>query len=353
MNGYKQKKIGKYFIDSMDPYSYFPKQKTAEYFFSMATRRWGANAFGYAEGVDYLYRSGNRYYKKYINDFIDRFRDFDIIIMNNINFLHPEILHRFFKKKIKILGMVDDPNSTYIRGIPYLWAFDGVFYISKSYETRLMEEEIEKWGMRNRYWHPLAPRLDYVFSTPQSESFFRNRNIDLSYIGGYYGAKVDRLAKLKKIYKKRFEIYGRWPMKGCFGFFRPLLKKPLFPHIIRSLSNEERKQVYLNTKIGFNLHLNGAGKECGNMRTYEVPMHGCLLLSDKAGADAHNLIFEDRKEAVYYDNLDDAVEKIEYYLAHDEERIAIAKRGFERAWKEYNYENNLLKLFKWAENLKK
>ena len=119
-----------------------------------------------------------------------------------------------------------------------------------------------------------------------------------------------------------------------------------------SLNNRKFKGNIIEKKIGFNLHLNGEFKECGNMRTYEVPMHGCLLLSNKAGANAHNLIFEDQKEAVYYDNLDDAIEKINYYLSNDEERIKIAKRGFERAWKEYDYEKNLLNLLKWAEGLK-
>jgi hypothetical protein len=353
MNGFKEISIGDYFIDSLEPYSYFPQQSTIKYFISMALRRWEANAFGYAEGVDYLYRTKNRYYMKYISDFIDKFQEYNIIIMSKLNFIHPEILNNYFKKQIKILGLIDDPDSTYIRGIPYFWAFDGVFYISKSYEDRLFQDELEKWGVKNSFWYPLIPQLDYSFKPFQDDDFFKNRKIDISYIGGYYGSKVDRLLKLKRVFKDRFEIYGRWPLKGYFGFLRPILKRPLFPYVIRSLSNEERKSVYLNTKIGFNLHLNGEFKECGNLRTYEVPMHGCLLLSNKAGANAHNLIFEDQKEAVYYDNLDDAIEKINYYLSHDEERVKIAKKGFERAWKEYDYEKNLLNLLKWAEGLKK
>ena len=83
MNGFKEVSIGDYFIDSLEPYSYFPQQSTIKYFISMALRRWEANAFGYAEGVDYLYRTKNRYYMKYISDFIDKFQEYDIIIMSN------------------------------------------------------------------------------------------------------------------------------------------------------------------------------------------------------------------------------------------------------------------------------
>lgn len=77
-----------------------------------------------------------------------------------------------------------------------------------------------------------------------------------------------------------------------------------------------------------------------------------MQISNKAGSNAHNLIYEDGKEAVYYENSDDAIDKIAYYLEHEEERIKIAKAGYERTIKDYNYKNNLLNLIRWAEKLK-
>jgi|688.fasta_scaffold27356_5 spore maturation protein CgeB len=42
------------------------------------------------------------------------------------------------------------------------------------------------------------------------------------------------------------------------------------------------------------------------------------------------LLFEDKKDIVYYDNLKDAIEKINYYSNNEEERLKIAKNGYNR-----------------------
>jgi len=46
--------------------------------------------------------------------------------------------------------------------------------------------------------------------------------------------------------------------------------------------------------------------------------------------------------------VEDAIEKIEYYLIHDKERLAIARAGCERFWADYEWEANLLRFLRWA-----
>ena len=89
------------------------------------------------------------------------------------------------------------------------------------------------------------------------------------------------------------------------------------------------------------------------MRMYEAPAHGMMLLCDKAGLDAHAQIFEPDKEAVFYDSIEDAIEKIEYYLEHEEERIRIAQAGFARVHRDYDGELNLKNFLDWASGLRK
>lgn len=55
--------------------------------------------------------------------------------------------------------------------------------------------------------------------------------------------------------------------------------------------------------------------------------------------------FEDGKEVVMYRSLDELVEKTEYYLNHEEERKAIARAGYEKVLREYNYAEKLRKIF--------
>ena len=81
---------------------------------------------------------------------------------------------------------------------------------------------------------------------------------------------------------------------------------------------------------------------------YETPAHGTLMVCDKAAANTHVRIFEPNTEAVYYDSLNEAIDLIEYFLIHDEERIRIAQAGYERYWKDYEWENNMKKFLDWA-----
>lgn len=298
-------------------------------------------------GIDRLYRERNPQYMRMLSDFLDRFRDFDAVIMSTYNFLHPEVLCRELKKPIKVLGFIDDPYSTYLKGIPYLWAFDGAFYISPSYdECSLFGEALERWGCRNHTWWPLVP---YPFERGDGcRRFFRKRDIELSYIGNPTGSKVDRLIQWKAHFGKRLRVHGRWPFKGYAGFLRGLAGMQMYKARVRSLTQQDRTALYWRTQIGLNMHVSDRPTETGNMRMYEVTAHGGMLLCDKAGRDAHAQIFEPDKEAVYYDSVEDAIEKAEYYLKQEDERVAIAEAGYRRFWKDYEWKLNLKRFLDWA-----
>jgi spore maturation protein CgeB len=78
-----------------------------------------------------------------------------------------------------------------------------------------------------------------------------------------------------------------------------------------------------------------------------------MLLCDKAALNAHAQIFKPGVEAVFYDDLPDAIEKIEYYVAHPAERVAIARAGFERVRRDYGFERILKGLLDWAAGIQR
>lgn len=346
-----------YYIETFDPLAYFPKGSHWPMPNLIVSGLNGYDQrralFAGAAGVDRLYRERNSNYMRMIGDFIDRFRDFDLIIFLQYNFIHPEVLAREFKRPIKVLGFGDDPLSTYVRGIPYLWAFDGAFFISPSYIDDLsFEEAIRRWGNQPSIWWPLVP---FPFQRPDNtdEAFFRDRDVEVVYVGNPYGPKIERLIRLKRHFGDRMRIHGRWPFKGYHGFVRGFMGKPIYPCRVTSLAPDERTQLYWRTKIGFNMHFSDQPSETGNMRMYETPAHGMLMVCDKAAANAHARIFEPGTEVVYYDSVDEAIDLIEYYLIHDDERVRIAQAGYERYWQDYEWEANLKKLLDWAAALQK
>jgi hypothetical protein len=351
-----------YSIDSLDPIHYFPGAA------SWWRRRLLLHKLCEAKFIDQMYRDRDPSYMRFVGDFVDKFRDADLIVLATYNPVHPEALYNELEKPIKVLGFIDEPNSTYMRGIPYLWAFDGAFYISPSFnENMLFKDALKRWGCEQSYWFAQVPPKSqapdqsgfWPLLTPRAEAlrrgerFFQDRDLDLIYVGNQYGPKVDRLVRLRKEFGSRFRIHGRWPLAGYSGATRWLMGKPILWSRVRSISDQERTGLYFRTKIGFNMHLSGRPAETGNMRMYEVPAHGMMLLCDKAGLNAHEQIFEPDKEAVFYDSIEDAIEKIKYYLERDEERERIARAGFARVHRDYDGESNLKNFLDWASGLRK
>jgi glycosyltransferase involved in cell wall biosynthesis len=86
----------------------------------------------------------------------------------------------------------------------------------------------------------------------------------------------------------------------------------------------EYVRALLDTRIGLNIF--GCGFD--TVRYWELPAHGCMLLSERLPIRIpHN--FRDGESAVFFDDTQDLEEKIEYYLAHPEEIRAIARAGHE------------------------
>jgi len=71
-------------------------------------------------------------------------------------------------------------------------------------------------------------------------------------------------------------------------------------------------------------------------RTFEVPGCGGFLLTGRA-EDLEDY-YVDGKEVVIFKNIRDLINKIRYYLTHEDERATIAQAGYERTLREHTYE---------------
>lgn len=78
-------------------------------------------------------------------------------------------------------------------------------------------------------------------------------------------------------------------------------------------------------------------------RNFEVPGCGGFLLTSTT-EDLENYYDFDR-ELVCYNGIQDLADKIRYYLSHEPEREAIARRGYERTLREHTYEKRFKEIF--------
>ena len=63
-------------------------------------------------------------------------------------------------------------------------------------------------------------------------------------------------------------------------------------------------------------------------------------------ADDLDRYYEIGKEIVCFDDTKDLIDKIRYYLVHEEERAAIAQAGYERTLREHTYAHRFQAIFK-------
>lgn len=79
-------------------------------------------------------------------------------------------------------------------------------------------------------------------------------------------------------------------------------------------------------------------------RHFEVPACGTLEMTQDA--DDMKDYYKLGEEIVVYKDEQDLVDKIRYYLAHDDEREAIARRGYERTIKDHSTERRFEDIFR-------
>lgn len=83
-------------------------------------------------------------------------------------------------------------------------------------------------------------------------------------------------------------------------------------------------RALLDARIGLNIF--GCGFD--TVRYWELPAHGCMLLSERLPIRIpHN--FRDGESAVFFDDMQDLEEKLDYYLTHPDEAREIARAGHE------------------------
>lgn len=103
--------------------------------------------------------------------------------------------------------------------------------------------------------------------------------------------------------------------------------------------------IYAGTKINLNIALKGI--EGGTtQRIMDIMGAGGFVLTNYCEETAE--LFEEGKEIVMFRTPEELIQKVDYYLEHEEEREQIARAGHERAMNDYTYEKKIKKLLDWV-----
>ncbi len=243
----------------------------------------------------------------------------DVLYMQNLSFCDP-ILLRKLKKQVKLLvGQIACP----LPPAPFVKPFDLILTSFPHFVPKLnalgVQAEYFKIGFEERILDRLATVSE--------------KKYDVVFIGGFSsvhtaGAKLlEQLAEVVPV-----DVWG-------YGIESLASTSPLRQRYHGEAWAMEMYRTIREAKICINRHSSASAQYANNMRLYETTGLGTLLITDQK--DNLNDLFAVGKEVISYDSADTLISQVQYYLAHNNEREAIAKAGQERTLREHTYQQRM------------
>lgn len=194
--------------------------------------------------------------------------------------------------------------------------------------------QLQQIGVENTLYLPLAAQPDVHQRLELSSVDRRKFGSDVSFMGAGY---PNRRMAFRDLVRFDFKLWGTdWDGDSI-----------LMPYVQMAgarVSSEDCVRIFNATKVNINLHSSIQAKDLVtggdfvNPRTFEVAACGAFQLVDRRGLMAELFATEgEEAELAVFATMDELLPRIEHYLAHPEERIAIAKRGQARVLAEHTY----------------
>lgn len=180
--------------------------------------------------------------------------------------------------------------------------------VEKYREIGVSNVLLSQWACNTHLYHPL--------SVPQIQ--------DAAFVGQPHGNRPEVIHAVRR---SGVEV-------AAYGFGWPSGR----------VSLSEMVAVFCQTRINLNLsNASTGGEQQIKGRDFEIPGCGAFMLTARtAGVDTY---FLPDQEIVCYDSLADLIEKVHYYLEHDEEREKVAQAGYERVIREHTYRHRFDVIF--------
>lgn len=268
--------------------------------------------------------------------------DIDIIFVVKCNELYPSTLEKIREKKLtlKLVNWsLDDMYAWHNRSIFYTLAikYYDLIVTTKSYNM----QELSLLGAKNITY--LSQSYSADIHTPQVCS--RRYKHNVVFIGYPEKERIESILFLAKN-NIQIDIYG-YPEAWKKQEFN-LIHENIIIHE-EFLEGKNYAQALSCAKISL-CFLRKANRDQHTSRSIEIPACKGFMIAERT--QEHLDLFEEDKEAVYFDSNEELLNKVIYYLKHEQERRQIAENGYKRCLSSgYSYDDMVDTILKEVETL--
>lgn len=245
----------------------------------------------------------------------------DIVLVTTMEALPPRVVRELKAAcAMKIFGVFSDALSNFGRGYFFDAPYDALFFK----DHYIVDKLRTKLGWTHVYYLPQAcdPELHRPLELTDEDR--KKYTCDVAIAGNLHYFRLTQLASLTHL---DLRIYGGPPMRWMAE--HPVNRFHAGFEVYGDLKCRTMRaaRIVLNN----NHYAEIAGT---NKRTFEVAAMGAFQLTDTpAIAD----VFVPNEEVAVFDTLRDMTDQVHHYLAHPEQRLAMAERACVRAHREHTY----------------
>ncbi len=183
---------------------------------------------------------------------------------------------------------------------------------------RAIMEDVRRAGCDNVAYVPFGYNPSVHFpeapATPAERESFRS---DVVLVGGADPDRLPYVEALARLDGLSLALYGGYWSR------HPRLR----PYARGFARGRDYRLALGGAKIALCL-VRRANRDGHAMRSFEIPACGAFMLAERT--EEHRELFREGLEAAFFGSAEELCEKVRYYLAHDDERVRIARAGHKR-----------------------
>jgi hypothetical protein len=281
-----------------------------------------------------------REYNQLILDFASQTKP-DILLAFKGSFVEPRTLETLRRSRIVLYNYYPDTSpSAHGRMLAdSIRRYDCIFYTKKFWSLH----HPEALAGRPSIFLPHGYDPDVHQALPLDPRDAEEYGHDVTVIGSHTSQKEQLLCQLvRRCPNLDLRIYGsRWLESSHSPELGPHIRGfPLFgSQYARALRAARISLAIMSGRVEGVIQ----GDETST-RTYEIPACGGFMLHERTPELLE--LYEEGREVAAFSSIEELASKIEYYLAHPEERDAIARAGHLRCVPAYSYDERMKEILR-------